>query len=733
MSTTSNSENPPQPQVSLPLSRAGSSVINNPTQVSSAPSNRSFVDLNDPTQIPLPPSITEPSVEVENSPNIQPNSTQVKEPSLEESWDVVMKQLDEYDRETYNSRVEDLNTLLVFAGLLSAVVTAFTIESYQSLHEDPADLTVALLAQISQQLTQTTPSLPTTQSQPFHPSSSSVRINCFWFLSLILSLATSLFALLCKQWLRNNQRDASPPTPQIALALRQMQHDSLEKGRVPLLLSMLPVLLEFALLFFFAGILDLFWSLKVVPLFVVGCISIGMSGLLYCITTIIPGLTTMRMIHRKAVHLFLPDFESPPQVYQPTWPYKSPQAWGFFKFFTSIYSWAISGMSVRTSARRALLAFNNTITFINRFTNWSRGDLFFVEPWWLREVEIDIHLWEGIKSITVMFRDIDWIQPYFVTILETYSPSIAIPLALPYLHRVYTWMSSDDDFKVDSFVGPATARNASVEKTLDELGIPSWAMDIDRSTERDFVFQLRIIKNNWLLNTKITGADDFVAETQRISKENVPKRTKINFTPFFHVAKQLWEDNHGMELLDTYRDEWVTYSGSITKERIAIDGDERYQLMGSFARYIKRHLNPTRASSSSSSSSEEMGEGEEGLASSSNAQPILASDKGLEFLHFIHNQIIGHKLYDMEHYDDIATFDIDSTRRILNDWVAAMEVVRRMRGLPGDYFAEFPPDEPDTQESEETVGKSGVLGRIGTSMRNALARTRAGNTPDSQA
>ncbi|EEB99793.1 hypothetical protein MPER_00435, partial [Moniliophthora perniciosa FA553] len=43
---------------------------------------------------------------------------------------------------------DDIDTLLVFAGLFSAVVTAFAIESYQWLDEDPADTTVALLTQL---------------------------------------------------------------------------------------------------------------------------------------------------------------------------------------------------------------------------------------------------------------------------------------------------------------------------------------------------------------------------------------------------------------------------------------------------------------------------------------------------------------------------------------------------------------------------------------------------------
>ncbi|EKM54919.1 uncharacterized protein PHACADRAFT_60661, partial [Phanerochaete carnosa HHB-10118-sp] len=48
---------------------------------------------------------------------------------------------------------EDIDTLLVFAGLFSAVLTAFVIESYHNLQPDTSTETVTLLRQISLQLT----------------------------------------------------------------------------------------------------------------------------------------------------------------------------------------------------------------------------------------------------------------------------------------------------------------------------------------------------------------------------------------------------------------------------------------------------------------------------------------------------------------------------------------------------------------------------------------------------
>ncbi|KZV96318.1 hypothetical protein EXIGLDRAFT_643245, partial [Exidia glandulosa HHB12029] len=89
---------------------------------------------------------------------------------------------------------EQIDTLLVFAGLFSAVVTAFAIESYQWLQDDPADASAELLRQavvLLSALANQTPTSPTTQRGPALPESVVVRINVYWFLSLVLSLSAA--------------------------------------------------------------------------------------------------------------------------------------------------------------------------------------------------------------------------------------------------------------------------------------------------------------------------------------------------------------------------------------------------------------------------------------------------------------------------------------------------------------------------------------------------------------
>ncbi|KIP01116.1 hypothetical protein PHLGIDRAFT_56054, partial [Phlebiopsis gigantea 11061_1 CR5-6] len=108
---------------------------------------------------------------------------------------------------------DELNNLLVFAGLFSAVLTAFVVESYQSLQPDSASSTNQLLSQISVQLSSftispgfvnATSSIPSTSPVParFRPESTDINVNLLWFLSLTLSLVAAFFTIAAQQWLR---------------------------------------------------------------------------------------------------------------------------------------------------------------------------------------------------------------------------------------------------------------------------------------------------------------------------------------------------------------------------------------------------------------------------------------------------------------------------------------------------------------------------------------------------
>ncbi|KAJ7128562.1 hypothetical protein C8R44DRAFT_557882, partial [Mycena epipterygia] len=59
---------------------------------------------------------------------------------------------EKYDKGLVESWKSDMEGMLIFAGLFSASLTAFLIESYKTLNPDSGDTTVHLLSQISQQL-----------------------------------------------------------------------------------------------------------------------------------------------------------------------------------------------------------------------------------------------------------------------------------------------------------------------------------------------------------------------------------------------------------------------------------------------------------------------------------------------------------------------------------------------------------------------------------------------------
>ncbi|KAJ7795546.1 hypothetical protein B0H14DRAFT_2468168, partial [Mycena olivaceomarginata] len=67
-------------------------------------------------------------------------------------WAVYISEAEKYDKALVEGWKSDMEGLLIFAGLFSASLTAFLIESYRSLTPDQGAITIAVLAQISLQL-----------------------------------------------------------------------------------------------------------------------------------------------------------------------------------------------------------------------------------------------------------------------------------------------------------------------------------------------------------------------------------------------------------------------------------------------------------------------------------------------------------------------------------------------------------------------------------------------------
>ncbi|CAL1712752.1 unnamed protein product [Somion occarium] len=180
----------------------------------------------------------------------------------QEGWMKVSRLLQDYDDRRIRRIKDDIDTLLVFAGLFSAVLTAFVIESYQLLQDDFTETTARILLQVSLQLNSLTinngfinSTAPVAAITTFIPESSSVRVNIFWFLSLFLSLTTASLGIFVKQWWRSYS-EHNDEDPQSYIRLRFFRSQGMEKWRVEQIGSILPSILQFALILFFVGLID---------------------------------------------------------------------------------------------------------------------------------------------------------------------------------------------------------------------------------------------------------------------------------------------------------------------------------------------------------------------------------------------------------------------------------------------------------------------------------------------
>ncbi|ESK87608.1 hypothetical protein Moror_1966, partial [Moniliophthora roreri MCA 2997] len=423
----------------------------------------------DPTQIPLPPSKTgsnesmntqesipssirmwEEFWKVEEAkrflrkvaehdpyiPNPRPiptmpteNVDEEKKPTRTESWERMLKEVSRHDEDMVKGWRDDIDTLLVFAGLFSAVVTAFVIESYQWLDEDPADTTVTLLMQLVKVQVNGSQSASFEPTQ-FKPDASSIRINVFWFLSLILSLTSALFGLLCKQWVREHQRDTTTRTPGEALALRQLRRDSFEKWGVSSFLSALPILLEVALLFFFVGVLDLLWNRHRVP-FTVCLVGISFSAGLYFLTALLPTL----MVPRDQTN-DISDRRFNRLSYQFICPYKSPQAWLVYRLSSIILRPLLKIPAINDFLREKARRFWDHIE--SPASDWSSFDLWVVRqfdrhvrlPGFGSTFNLKAYELRAFEWAVTMFRDSPSMIPHLQNVLEIIPPSAALSAVL---------------------------------------------------------------------------------------------------------------------------------------------------------------------------------------------------------------------------------------------------------------------------------------------------------------
>lgn len=227
--------------------------------------------------------------------------------SAADAWKSCADAIEQHDADECKAHREEIDTLLVFAGLFSAVLTAFAIESYQWLQDDPNDAIIALLSQLAQ----TEGANHSAPAPTGLPGAVSVRINAYWFLSLTLSLSAALVAILCKQWVREFERHSNQSHRQY-IGIRQMKLEGFEGWGVASIVMAIPLLLQSALGLFALGLIELLWNLHSSVALVV-LVPTAAALLFYALTSLLPGLQVMYIRIRPSSTL-------------PQCPFKSPQS-----------------------------------------------------------------------------------------------------------------------------------------------------------------------------------------------------------------------------------------------------------------------------------------------------------------------------------------------------------------------------------------------------------------------
>ncbi|KAI0312355.1 hypothetical protein OF83DRAFT_1286945 [Amylostereum chailletii] len=187
-------------------------------------------------------------------------------------WSVYVTEAESHDKALIETWKEDMEGIIIFAGLYSASLTAFLVESYQNLESDPAAQTVTLmqqsillLSQISRQLngTQSNLQFPVPDIALPGPAASDVRINIYWFMSLVFSLTAALFATIVQQWVRDYMHVFQRYNHSLKRArIRQFLYEGANFWRMSVIVDAIPALIHISLFLFFVGLCEFLFGLN---------------------------------------------------------------------------------------------------------------------------------------------------------------------------------------------------------------------------------------------------------------------------------------------------------------------------------------------------------------------------------------------------------------------------------------------------------------------------------------
>ncbi|KAJ7584951.1 hypothetical protein C8J56DRAFT_1088946 [Mycena floridula] len=187
----------------------------------------------------------------------------------------------QYDSSIVTAWVRDMDASITFAALFSVVNAAFLSESYKWLRTRDRPYEFSVLGQNP------------LHGLPYHSQPSdrftNLIINGLWIASFIIALNAVVMATLVKQWLAEYTwaLESRSGSSQEILALRQVRFNGFNTFKLPQIIDYLPLQIIFAVFLFFAGIVQLAWTLDIV-LGIVATVLVGISACFFGVTSILP-------------------------------------------------------------------------------------------------------------------------------------------------------------------------------------------------------------------------------------------------------------------------------------------------------------------------------------------------------------------------------------------------------------------------------------------------------------
>ncbi|KAF8801208.1 hypothetical protein BYT27DRAFT_7174551 [Phlegmacium glaucopus] len=229
-------------------------------------------------------------------------------------WLIYNKEAESYDRALMETWKDDMDSIIIFAGLFSAVLTAFLVDATKSLKPDPTEQTnallsqtVVLLAQISQQLGPNgsqTITLPPQPLELFKPNPSDLRVNIFWYMSLGFSITAALGATLVQQWVRDYLQLFQRLSGSLERSrMRQYLFHGLSSNHMALLVECIPAFIHISLFLFFIGLAENLFATNHAVAITTTTI-IGFCAVFYIACSVFPVLYPQTPFHTPLSNVF---------------------------------------------------------------------------------------------------------------------------------------------------------------------------------------------------------------------------------------------------------------------------------------------------------------------------------------------------------------------------------------------------------------------------------------------